>query len=292
MKKVSLNKRLYMMFLISLVPIILYGFYKNGIKLYYGDIVGPLEMFTPLVILTSAVLGALFGVLLRESKLLKEDKVKALNRSREAVFEAIVLCAILPINTNALVIFLVTFVFSLLLDKFRVNKICLMYLAIYGINRIIGVNEFRNPYELSTALRYDGLDLFLGKGISGVFASSILFIVLATAFMSFNKMYKKEMVYASLITFLILGTVPFMIRGDYSSIFPFIFGYNFLFVLVFVAPSLYSSCYTVKGQILSGVMIGILTYAFSFFKPYLAAVLAVLVASILKNIIDRIFIIK
>lgn len=167
-----------------------------------------------------------------------------------------------------------------------------MYIIIEGINVLLKLNVFANVYELNTVLNYDGLDLLWGLGSGGIFSTSILFVLIGFIFLCFNKLYKKEMVISSLVIFLILGVVPFMFKGDYNSIFPYIFGYNILFVLVFILPNLYSSSYTVKGQVLSGFLAGILTYALSFLTPYTAAILAVLIVSIISGIIDRIFIVK
>ncbi len=292
MKKKSLNTRLYLSFLISLIPLIIYGFYKNGIKLFYMDIIGPIEMFRPIFVLVVAILGASTGGFIRERKYLKKERANIVRRCRGSLFEAVVLSSILPLNVNLFLVFAITFLVSLTLEKVHINKICLMFFIIYAGNHFLNVNEFRNPYELTTALNYDGLDIFLGRGIGGIFSSSALLIVLAIIFLSFNKMYKKELVYSSVLTFVLLGTIPFMIKGEYASILPFLCGYNFLFSFAYISPNLYCSCYTVKGQILSGIAIALITYLLSFWFPYLAAIIAIMIVSLSKNVIDRIFIIK
>lgn len=291
-KKNTLFKRLYLMHLIVLLPLVIFGFYKNGIHPYQKGLVDFLNMFKPLIILVLGGLGALIGGIIREAK--KGEKIdgKILDKCKGNILEAVLMVSILPLKSSPLVVFGVTLLTSLFLNKLKINRIVLEYITIEGINVLFGLNGFFNAYEESTVLNYNGLDMFFGFGSGGIFATSAMFIFVALAVLSFNKLYKKEMAISSVVTFLILGIVPNMIIGDYSAIFPYIFGYNSLFVLVFVGPNLYSSSYTIKGQILSGVLIGILTYGFAFFTPYTAAVLAVLVVSFLKGILDRIFVIK
>lgn len=291
MKK-SLTTRIYIMYALALLPLLIFGFYKNGISLYAKDYIDFYPMFRPIVIMFLSLAGALTGSILREWFKDKKVSKKTLKRCKTDIVEALLVSCILPINTNVLVAFLIPLLSSLLLNKVKFNRIALMYLAIEGVNVLLKVNSFNNVYEASTVLNYDGLDLFLGMGPGGIFSTSVLFIVLGTIFLSFNKLYKREIVFSSIGAFLILGIIPAMIKGAYTEIFPYIFGSNVLFVLAFIAPNIESSCYTEKGQITSGILIGILTYAISFISPYTAAIGAVFIVSLLSGILDRIFVIK
>ncbi len=280
------------MYLVALVPLIIFGFYKNGIELFQKGHVGMFEMFRPILILASGIIGAVAGSFLREwQKDAKFDRA-LFDKVKGDVVEAVLVVAILPIASNLLVVAGVTFLSSLFLEKLSLNRIALMYVAIEGINVAFGWNEFANAYQASTVLNYDGYDLFFGSGVGGLFATNVFLIALGFIFLSFNKLYKKEMVVASVATFLLLGIVPHMVMGQYEAICPFIFGYNMLFVLVFVGPNLYSSSYTVKGQVVSGILIGLITYGLSFVTPYTAAILAVLATSLIKGILDRIFVLR
>ena len=280
------------MYLIALIPLVVFGFYKNGIDLFQKGLVGFGGCLRPLLILLAGVGGALIGGIARERrKGIKIDRSMA-DKLKGDIVEAVLIVAILPIASNPIIIFVSTFVFSFFLPKLSLNKVALMYLIIEGTNVLLGLNKFANVYEMNTALNYDGYDLFFGSGTGGIFSTNIFLITMALIFLSFCKLYKRETVYSSLVTFLILAIVPAMVMGNYKEIIPYIFGYNILFILVFIAPNLYSSSYTVKGQIVSGVLIGILTFALSFVTPYTAAIIAVLIASLLKGILDRMFVIK
>lgn len=291
MKK-GLSNRLYLMYIIALCPLVIYGLFKNGILLYKKDLINFIMMFKPILILLMSVSGAFIGGFLREYKRQGKISFKMINRTKTNVIEAILVACILPIKSSPIVVFGISFLVSLVLSKVKFNRIALMYLIIEGINVLFKLNVFENVYEASTVLNYDALDLFWGLGVGGINSTSILFILLGLVFLCFNKLYKKEIVFSAIISFLILGIVPFMVREEYLSICPFIFGFNILFILVFILPNLYSSSYTLKGQIVSGISVGILTYLLSFVTPFTACILAVLIVSILSGIIDRIFVIK
>ncbi len=290
--KRGLNTRIYVMYVMALLPLVLFGFYKNGLRLYISDYVDFLPMFTPLVLLFLALLGGIAGAVLREWHRDKKVSAKTLLKCKGDFVESILISCILPIHTNWIAVTVIPLLSSLLLNKVKFNRIALMYLAIEGVNVVLGTNSFYNPYEASTVLNYDGLDFFLGMGPGGIFSTSILFVTVGVLFLSFNKLYKRELVFSSLGTLGILAVVVSMLKGAYTEIFPFLFGYNILFTLVFIAPNVVSSCYTEKGQILSGVFIGILAYALSFVTPYTAAILAVFIVSLTSGVIDRIFVIK
>lgn len=288
----KLNTRLHLMYLIALVPLIAFGLYKNGIELYQKSLLGPVNMLKPLILLFMAISGAIIGGIVRESRVSKKIDREILYKCSDDIIEAMLTASILPVATSPFILSIVIFVFSAFLNKIKFNKICTQYLIIQVINIALGLDSFSNAYIDTRVLNYDGLDLFWGLGSGGVFSTSILFMIIALVFLSFNKLYKRDIVYSGILSFLVLGIVPNMIMGHFDSIFPLIFGYNILFAIIFIAPNVTTSCYTVKGQIASGILIGILTYILSFFTPYMAVIIAILISSILNKVIDRVFVIK
>ena len=280
------------MYLLALVPLIAFGWYKNGLHLYERGLINFYEMLRPLIILLSSILGSFLGGFLREWKKGSKLDRQVLNKLKGDIVEATLVGAMLSVDSNFLVVFAVAFIFSLSFSKVNVNKVALIYLVIFGINALLGLNTFQNVYQANTALNYDGYDLFFGSGAGGIFSTNVFLILLAMGFLSANKLYKKETVFTASLVFIILSVITNVISNNYLGILPYIFGYNFLFVFVFVAPNLYSSSYTTKGQIVSGILIAVLTFALSFVIPYASASIAALVLSALKSVLDRIFVIK
>lgn len=291
-KKRALTTRLYTMIGIALLPLLCYGFYKNGISLYTKGYVDFLGMLKPLIIVAMAISGSVVGTILREFKNNKSISQNIINKCKSGIIESFILSLVLPLSTSPIILFMVTFIFSLLFYYLKVNKIALMYLIMQGINYVLGLNSFQNPYELSTVLNYDGSDLFFGLGVGGVASTSVIILVVALIFLSFNKLYKKDMVYSAIVTFLFLGIVPCLVTGNYGDIFPLIFGYNILYTFIMVAPNIYSTSYTSKGQVLSGIILGIVTYFLAIFTPYNAAMLACLLIGFIKGICDRLFVVR
>ena len=280
------------MYAIALLPLIIFGFYKNGIQLYDKGYVDFIGMFKPLILILMSICGSVVGNILRDYKRNGKVTKEVLTNIKRGIIESTLLAMVLPIKSSPIIIFLITLIFGLTFEKSKLNRIALMYIIIQGLNTLLRLNSFSNQYEVNTVLNYDGFDLFLGWGLGGICSTSVLLMIIALIFLSFNKLYKKDMAYASLITFIFLGTVPSMISGNYTEILNYIFGYNIIFVLIFIAPNLYSSSYTIKGQILSGIVIGVLTYFISILTPYNAAMLSVLIVNPLKGIFDRLFVIK
>lgn len=292
MKKRTLKTRLYLMYALALIPLLLFGLYKNGLSLFIKRQVGILGLMKPLLILGTSLLGSLLGGLASSWMKTKTINKESIDDLKGNIIEALLLACILPIDTSIIAILLVTFLVSFLAKKMSLNKVALMYLAIQVINALVGCHNFLNVYQMNTVLNYDGYDLFFGSGVGGLASTNIFLIILGLIFLSNNRLYKKEVVYTSLITFLAFCTIPLMLKGDYQDILPHIFGYNYLFSLIFIAPNLYSSSYTVKGQVTNGLIIGILTVIFSFIIPYEAAGLAILITSLLKSPLDKMFIKK
>lgn len=292
MNRKPITSRLYLMYAILLVPLMLFGIYKNGILLYQKDLISGVGIFKPLIMILMGGCGSFIGKIIKEYKTYKNVDIGIISKSKVWLIESFILSMVLPINSSPLILFIITLLFTLFLDDLKFNRIVIMYLVVQFINYLLGLDSFKNVYENSTILNYDGFDLFLGLGTGGSCSTSVILLVLSLIFLSFNKIYKKDVVYSAIFTFLILGIIPNIITASYTQIFNYIFGYNVLFIYIFVLPCLYSTCYTSKGQILYGVLIGILTYLIGIISPYNAAMISILIVSPLKGICDRIFVIR
>ena len=280
------------MYGIALIPLLIFGIYKNGIQLYDKGYVNVWGMIKPVILISMAICGSVAGTLLKNYRQKKIIDLESMNKCKKGIIEALLLSFVLPIKSSPLILFVVTFLFNLFKENTKINKVAIMYIVMQLLNVLLGLNTFSNPYEVNTTLNYDGIDLFLGFGTGGICSTPVVFIILGLIILCFNSLYKKDMVISAIITFLILGIVPRIITSHYGEIFPLIFGYNILYVFVFIFPNLYSSSYTTKGQILSGIIFAILTYFFVMITPYNAAMLSVILVSLIRGICDRLFVIK
>lgn len=292
MNKKGINQRLYFTTFLCLIPLILFGLYKNGLQLYRKDLITPILMLKPLIIIAMSLAGSFIGTTIREFKSKNKDIHKILNNNKIIFLEAIIIALLMPINSSPIILFIAMIIMALFFRRFELNRIALFYIGLEVINKIFGMNSFENLYEVSSIVKYNTLDMFLGFASGGICSTSVLLILISLFILMNNKIYKREIPVSSIITYIILVSVFNMIKGDYVNILPTIFSYNVLFIYVFVAPNLYSSSYTEKGKMLSGVVIGVLTFILSFFTYYGSAIIACFIVSILRNILDKPFILK
>ena len=292
MSKKGISQRLYFTTFLCLIPLILFGLYKNGLQLYKKDLITPILMLKPLIIIAMSLAGSFIGTTIREFKNKNKDIHKILNNNKIIFLESIIIALLMPINSSPIILFIAMIIMSLFFRRFELNRIALFYIGLEVINKIFGMNSFENLYEVSSMVKYNTIDMFLGFASGGICSTSVLLILIALFVLMNNKIYKREIPVSSIIIYVILVSVFNMIKGDYVNILPTIFSYNVLFIYVFVAPNLYSSSYTEKGKVLSGVVIGVLTFILSFFTYYGSAIIACFIVSILRNILDKPFILK
>ena len=292
MSKKGISQRLYFTTFLCLIPLILFGLYKNGLQLYKKDLITPILMLKPLIIIAMSLAGSFIGTTIREFKSKNKDIHKILNNNKIIFLESIIIALLMPINSSPIILFIAMIIMSLFFRRFELNRIALFYIGLEVINKIFGMNSFENLYEVSSMVKYNTMDMFLGFASGGICSTSVLLILIALFVLMNNKIYKREIPVSSIITYVILVSVFNMIKGDYVNILPTIFSYNVLFIYVFVAPNLYSSSYTEKGKMLSGIVIGVLTFILSFFTYYGSAIIACFIVSILRNILDKPFILK
>ena len=291
-KKNSIINRLYFIMFLSLIPELLFGLYKNGYQLYKKDLISFVEMSKPLLFVMMSIAGGFLGSYIRERKNKIKDIIEILNNNKIILLECMILSFIMPINSSPIILFFATAVMGLFFRKVSINRIALFYLGINLFNKVAGLNSFLNLYEYTTALNYNILDLFIGFSNGGICSTSILFILIALILFSFNKLYKKDLAYASIITYTILTVVYGAITKNYTVILPILLGYNTMFIFVYVAPNLYSTSYTESGQILSGILLGIITFVLRHFIPYTAPMVGVLIISLSRKLFDKKFSLK
>lgn len=271
-----------------LLPLIIYGVYKNGIYLYQHGFVSLLGMFKPIIlILTGAFIGAIVNI--AYEKIIKKNQ----GRIDEIIFSSfhveygIILACISSINTNIIVFTLATLVIFIL-SKFmnnRINTIAVTFLVIYAISIISGGYIFENSYELSKKFSLNMFDYLIGRGTGGIASTHILLLIVAIVGMYLTNNNKTEITIYSIISFII----PSFIYGLIASkdILSLIFLNNYIFIFSYVATDSVTSCYTANGKFIYGILIGLSTFGLSLLNPIIAPFISIAIFSILNNLIDR-----
>lgn len=282
--KISLN------IFLSLLPLILFGFYKNGISLFIKDYVNFWGLIRPLIIL---FIGLLIGVLVN---IIYEKIIKKNNDNfMEVIFSSfhpiygILIASVSSINTNLILFTIITFI-VLFISKFinnnKINYIALASLIIIFIMNIFNEFTFLNLYESSNRFNLDATDYMLGRGSGGLFTTNIILLTISFIILYNTKIYKRNIPIYATISFTILTIIYCIFTKDIGNIMSMLFTNGILFSFIFVATDPISSSYTKKGIIIYGILIGILTFFLYLMQPALASLGAILIASIFNSVID------
>ncbi|MDD4187439.1 MAG: RnfABCDGE type electron transport complex subunit D [Bacilli bacterium] len=288
-------KSMSLKILVFLTPLILAGFYKNGIKLYTNNLVGFYGLLKPILfIIIGFIIGCLVNIIYYKFKKNK-DKLSEIIFSSFHPLYGVIIASVISINTNILLFIIITFIILLiskLMKEAKFNVMAFAALLIILIINLTGDFTFLNIYESSRSLNLNTLDYLLGMGSGGVNTSNILFLFISLIFLLKEDYYKKDIAIYSIIAFSILIILYSIYSSEPGFILENIFSYGTLFSLIFIAPDPISSSYTKKGMIIFGFLVGIITFGLYLLEPSLAALGAILIVSLLYKFIDLILVQK
>lgn len=278
--------------LLSLIPLIIAGFYKNGIKLYLNDFVNIYGLFKPILITFSGLLiGALVNFIYETY--IKKNKDTLINKifsSFHPVY-GIIISSIISINTNILLFILVTFIIFFISKFIKNNKINIMSLTSLIIIYIINITSsftFLNAYESTKTFSLSPFDYLIGRGSGGINTTYGILLFISLIILANKNYYKKSIPLFSTITFSICIISYCIYKNEIDLIFDNIFSNGILFSFIYVATDSLSSSYTKYGKLVYSIILGILTFIFFLIEPTLAVLGAILIVSILHDIIDKI----
>jgi len=283
-------KKISLILIISLLPLIIYGFYKNGIILYMKDYINVLGMLKPLFFI---IIGFIIGILVNITyeKIIKKNKdniIEVIFSSFHPIY-GMLIASVSSINTNLFLFIIVTFII-LLISKFinynRVNYVALSSLIIFFIMNIFKKFTFLNIYEASNRFNLNAIDYMFGKGSGGIFTTNILLLIIGFIILYNSKVYKRNIPIFATLSFSILTIIYSLYNNNIEGIMNMLFTNGILFSFVFIATDPISSSYTKKGIVIYGIVVGILTFLLYLLQPALASLGAILIASIFNTLID------
>lgn len=282
-------KKISLTYILSLLPLILYGFYKNGIYLYIKKYISLPKMFKPLLlILIGFLIGASVNIIyLKLIKKSKDNIIDIIFSSFHPIY-GILIASIISINTNILLFSVVSFA-VLFISKFinnKINLISLSSLIIFFIMNILNKFTFMNIYEQSSSFKMNAIDYMFGRSSGGILTTNILLIVLSFIILYNSKVYKKNIAIYSSSVFILLTTIYCILTKNIGNIMNMLFTNGILFSFVYVATEPVSSSYTKYGKEIYGILVGILTFIFYLINPALSSLGGILIASIFNSLID------
>lgn len=259
---------------ISIIPLLIFGFYKNGIKSYDG-----IYILHPLILdLIGFASGALVSIILEKKKPLTSFYP----------FYGLLSASLVFPNTSIIVFGLICFISLFIykkINKNNVNIVCVIALIVILISNFYETSYLNLVINSNTNL--DGLDYLLGKGSSGLNASCTLLSLTSYLYLSTKAFYKREIPLYSFLTYSILMVIYLSFIGDINSLFVRLLSNGTIFSLVFVSTMGTTSSYTKRGRICYALILGILMFILSFSFPSLAVISAIFLVSIMHKYIDK-----
>ena len=259
---------------ISIIPLLIFGFYKNGIKSYDG-----IYILHPLILdLVGFASGALVSIILEKKKPLTSFYP----------FYGLLSASLVFPNTSIIVFGLICFISLFIykkINKNNVNIVCVIALIVILISNFYETSYLNLVINSNTNL--DGLDYLLGKGSAGLNASCTLLSLASYLYLSTKDFYKKEIPLYSFLIYSILMVIYLSFIGDINSLFVRLLSNGTIFNLVFVSTMGTTSSYTKRGRICYALILGILMFILSFSFPSLAVISAIFLVSIMHKYIDK-----
>lgn len=234
-------------YLLCLLPLIIYGIYKNGYLLYSRNLISFPEIFKIVYLLLIS-----FCVYLIINKLIFKKSFWSL----DLVF-ILVIPLFMPSNINIVIytlgLFMSYLLASILGKKLKFNKMAFCKLFIILLLVLFSNYTYLNSGEALNIYSLNLWDNLWGRNIGGIATSNIILGLIILIIFCLTNMYKKSVAISSLLTFLILT----LILNDFN-----------INIITYSTPILgiillnidtTSTPVTKKAMIIYGTMHGILT---------------------------------
>ena len=180
-----------------LLPLIIYGIYKNGYLVYQKNLIHFLEIFKPLYLV---LIGVVIKIII---DLIRYKKVKV---DYDFIY-VIIIGMIMPPNINLLLYFIafsILYILSIFLDKYlKLNKVCYIYLIIIFINSLFNDFTFLNPMEAKYNFQFEFLDYVFGRNIGSISTTSIICSLIIFCYLINDYYYKKDIPFVINIVYII-----------------------------------------------------------------------------------------
>lgn len=295
--------------LLSLLPIILYSFYKNGILPYIKGYTNIYMLFKPLIMVIIPSVICLFTEYVWYKYIQKTDKtIKELLIKTYSIIPGIFLGLILPINTNILIL-IIGSVFASVIGKLvyggfghnifnpaLVGRIFII--ASYGaiimsnggyLNALEKVDTISSATPLTnlSSINYIGtydqivapygtlLDFLVGNIPGSIGETCKILCILGFIYLAFIKVIKWRIPIYYIATVFTLSFI-IGINNDLGIWYPLfhILSGGLLFGAVFMATDPITSPISINACRIYGICLGILTIVFRFLTPYPEGVLS------------------
>ncbi|MBO4246134.1 MAG: hypothetical protein J5892_05320 [Bacilli bacterium] len=270
----------------TLIPLIIFGFYKNGINLYFKGLVSLIYIIKPLLFPAISLVVGIGYLLIFKDK----DHNKAL------IYYNLLISLCISINTNIWLylglIVLLDLIYILFLKKLSINFVALSILIIGLVSYLIKDYSFYNHYEIINNHSYGIIDFLIGRSIGGVATTNIILLLINVLILSFLPYYKKDIAIMGLIIYFVCSLWGFVIGYNLNEIINLLCSYSVVFAIIYIAPINNYSPKKERNRYLYIAIICVLAFILVyFFNNVFAAYISILGVNIL-SILQKLFLKK
>ncbi len=241
-------KKIVIKYIIGLIPLILYGLYKNGILLYNHDLISIflLPKIIYLLIISLFIYFLVYVIIFRSKRFWSIDLVALL-----------IIPLFMPPNINLIIYalgLLISYSLATLISKkINFNKIAFCKLFIILLVVIFSTYGYANASEELNIYSLNFWDLLWGRNTGGLASTNIIFALAILVFYSVFNNYKKQIPILSIFTYIVLS----LIITNFSVT---IFCYSSAIVgMILLNVDSKSTPHNKKAMIIYGIALGILT---------------------------------
>lgn len=263
-------------YIYGLIPLVLYGIYKNGIILYNANLINFFSIFKVLyLIIISLIIYIIFSIITKRKLKLNLELLTIL-----------IIPLFMPYYINLLLysisLFILLFIDHYLSKILKYNNISFIILGIILILVIFNSYNYLNPIEQTNNYSYSFLDLLFGRNPGGIATSSIIIGIILIIYYSIFTIYKQNIAISSIIVFLLLTAIlnNFNINSLLNS--------NAILSFILIAPELKNTPVSLKGTIIYGIVVGIISALLcQFVSIYIGAFIAIFIVSLSYSILHK-----
>ncbi len=263
-------------YIYGLIPLVLYGIYKNGFILYNANLINFFSIFKVLyLIIISLIIYIIFSIINRRKLKLNLELLSML-----------IIPLFMPQSIN-LLIYAISLLVLLFIDHYlskilKYNNISFIILGIILVLVIFNSYNYLNPIEQTHNYSYSFLDLLFGRNPGGIATSSIIIGIILIIYYSIFTIYKQNIAISSIIVFLIFTFIlnDFNINSLLNS--------NAILSFILIAPELKNTPVSIKGTIIYGSLIGIISGLLcQYVSFYVGSFLAIFIISLIYGILHK-----
>lgn len=274
---------------ISLIPLIIFSFYKNGIVLY-GEEKNVLVLLMPIIVLLICGISSFITDFII-SKIKKENKTFSFFvKNKHSFLPGIILALLLPIDLP-LYLYALGGILSSIVGRITYagislfNKVALSYLVVILIYAlaIANINLFQ-PIDVTSGSLWS---MFFGS--TSLIVTNSFLCLLGFIFLIYKKAIKWKIPVTYILTVFVMTYIIGILNNQvlYYPVYHLLSG-GLVFASIYLASDNETSPTTLFGQVTYAIFLGLLTVIFRFYiSDALSIIFSILIMNLFNIIIDE-----